>query len=165
MELNFDIRGNLKADKIIKISLETFENSFVNAFEDNSIRKDLFICYENYLKDLSKLMSWDFYQWIDGSYISSKSKPKDIDILTIVDYRDYEVNKKLLEQNFASFSGRKKYKVDAYIIAKYPQNHKKYIFTQSDLAYWSNLFGKTRVNRAKRQYKKGFIQLNFRQNG
>ena len=110
-------------------------------------------------------MTRGFYQWTDGSYISTKSKPKDIDILTIVDYRDYEENKAILEQNFASLSGRQKYNVDAYIIVNYPQNHKKHFITQSDLAYWSNLFGKTRVNRAKKQYKKGFIQLNFRKNG
>jgi len=31
--------------------------------------------------------------------------------------------------------------------------------------YWRNLFGKTKVNSAKKQFEKGIIQLNFTQNG
>ena len=41
------------------------------------------------------------------------------------------------------------------------ENHEKNIYTRSDLLYWRTLFGKTRVNRAKKQYEKGLIQLNF----
>ncbi len=100
MELNFDIRGNLKPTEIIEISMDTFQQTFVNAFKEESIRQQLFAFYE-------------------------------------------------------------KYKVDAYIVANYPENHKNHIFTKSDLLYWRSLFGKTRVNRAKKQYGKGLIQLNF----
>lgn len=164
MELNFDIRGHLKPYGIIEVSMEIFKENFVTVFEEESIRKQLFANYETYMNDLAKLITKDYYQWIDGSFVSTKKKPKDIDIVTILDYQDYEINKEVLEREFASFAGRKKYKVDAYIVAKYPENHKKYIFSQSDLFFWRNLFGKTRVNRAKKQYKKGIIQLNFKTN-
>jgi len=151
MELNFDIRGNLKPYEIIEISMEIFQKTFVNPFEEESIRQELFENYKNYMNDLLNLVEYDFYQLIDGSYVSTKKRPKDIDLVTILDYRDYEGNKEILEKEFASFAGRKKYKVDGYIM--------------SDLLYWRNLFGKTRVNRAKKQYEKGIIRLNYTNDG
>jgi len=162
MELNFDIRGNLKPYNIIEVSLDTFKQTFVTAFDEDSTRQQLFANYEKYMNGLVNHLSKEFYQWIDGSYISTKEKPKDIDFVTILDYKDYEANKVLLEKEFASFPVRKKYKVDAYLVANYPENHKKHIFTQSDLLYWRNLFGKTRVNRAKKQFEKGIIQINYK---
>lgn len=113
------------------------------------------------MADLSLLISKSFYQWIDGRFVSQKREPKDIDLVTILDFEDYEQHKNTLEKDFASFSGRKKYQVDAYIVANYPESHGKHIFTRSDLLYWKSLFGKTKVNRAKRQFEKGIIQLNF----
>jgi len=165
MELNFDIRGNLKPYEVIEISMEYFQETFVNAFDEESIRQELFENYNQYMKDFSELITKDFFQWIDGSYVSNKKKPRDIDLITVLDYRDYEENKAILEKEFASLAGRKKYKVDAYVVANYPENHKNHIFTKSDLLYWRNLFGKTRVNRAKKQFEKGIIQLNFKKNG
>ena len=120
MELNFDIRGNLKPYEIIEISMETFQKTFVNAFDEESIRQELFENYNRYMKDFSEIITRDFFQWIDGSYVSNKRKPKDIDLITILDYRDYEENKVLLEKEFGSIGRRKKYKVDAYVVANYP---------------------------------------------
>ena len=165
MELNFDIRGNLKPYEVVEISMESFQKIFVNAFDEESIRQELYENYNQYMKDLRGLITQDFFQLIDGSYTSTKKKPKDIDLVTVLDYRDYEENKAILEKGFTSLSARKKYKVDAYILVNYPENHKKHAFTKSDLLYWKNLFGKTKVNRAKKQYEKGIIQLNFKVNG
>ena len=161
MELSFDIRGNLKPYEIVEVSYDDFHKVFVEAFDEESTRAKLFNYYEKYVNDLSDILERNFYQWIDGSYISNRVSPRDIDLLTIVDYRDYDVNKSILEKKFASFEGRKNYNVDAYIISSYPDSHKRNIFTKSDLAYWRSLFSKTRANRAKKQFTKGFIQINF----
>ncbi len=121
MELNFDIRGNLKPYEVIEVSMEDFQKTFVNAFEEEAIRQELFENYNQYMKDFSSLITKSFFQWIDGSFVSNKKKPNDIDLITVLDYRDYEKNKGILEKEFASFSGRKKYKVDAYILAILPR--------------------------------------------
>ena len=161
MDFNFDIRGHLTPYKIIEAPIESLQTMFVDSFEENSIRHELWQNYNSYMDELSKVINHDFSQWIDGSFISKKQKPKDIDFITILDYRDYESSRTYLEKEFASFAGRKNFKVDAYIVSSYPKSHKKHIFTRSDLLYWRNLFGKTKVNRARKQYEKGFIQLNF----
>jgi hypothetical protein len=164
MEFNFDIRGNLKPYEVIEISSKEFQNTFVNSFDENSSRGQLFANYQFYMEELSKIVSKDFYQLIDGSFITNKTNPKDIDFITVLDYQDYESNKDFLEKEFASYAGRKKYNVDAYIVANYPENHKKHIFSKSDLLYWRNLFSKTRVSRDKKQYEKGIIQIKFNKN-
>lgn len=118
MMLNFDIRGNLQPYKIMEVSNSDFYEFFVQSFDIQSTRYELFNSYKK-----------------------------------------YELNKRVLQESFVSKNARSKYKVDAYIIPSYPMQHKRYMFTQADLAYWRNLFGKTRMNRAKKQFEKGIIQL------
>ena len=161
MEIKFDERGNLQPYEVIEISLETFEEVFVNAYQVESTRHRLYENYKIYTSDLKEILEREFYQLIDGSFVTKKNSPKDIDLVTVIDCRDYESNKKILESKFASFSGRANYKVDAYIISKYPENHKSHIIFRSDLLYWWDLFGKTRMNRVKKQFKKGIIRINY----
>ena len=72
MELNFDIRGNLKPYEIIKVTKEIFRTHFVDSFVNEQIRLELFLKYEKYMNDLSPLLSQDFYQWVDGSFVTNK---------------------------------------------------------------------------------------------
>ena len=87
------------------------------------------------MANLSRLLAQDFYQWIDGSFVTNKKTPNDIDVVTIISHLDYENNKKLLEQKYASSGARLNYNVDAYIVVNYPESHKKAFFTKSDLLY------------------------------
>lgn len=165
MDLSFDTRGNLKPYDIIELSLPEFTEYFVNSFNPDTTRKELFDKYQNYLADLNEVLRHRFFQWIDGSFITTTRNPKDIDLVSFVDYRDYEKSKKIIENRFSPRNSRETYTVDAYIAPKYPEGHRKYVIYHSDSLYWRNLFGKTRVNRAKRQFEKGIVQLNFEQNG
>ena len=165
MKLSFDIRGNLQPYEIIKVGLDEFQEYFVKSFESDSSRHEIFEKYLVYLQDLQKIIEGDFFQWIDGSFVSTKFAPRDIDLLTVIHYKDYEKNVKEIENRFASFNARKIYQVDAYVMADYPDSHSKHVFTQTDLLYWKNLFGQTRVSRSKKQFPKGFIQINFLKDG
>lgn len=165
MELNFDIRGNLHPYEIIQVSFKDFKKVFVDSFESDSTRQRLFEKYLVYLNDLQQILGADFFQWIDGSFVSTKYNPKDIDLLTVIHYQDYEKNIKEIEKAFSGQNARKLYEVDAYVMGNYPQGHTKYRFTQSDLLYWRSLFGTTRVSRSRRQFRKGFVQINFISDG
>jgi len=165
MELSFDIRGNLQPYKVITISFEDFQQAFVDSFDPESSRHRIFENYMNYLQELQNILRYDFHQWVNGSFVSNKVHPKDIDLVTVIDYRDHEKQRKNIERKFISRKARDIFNVDAYIVPQYPISHIRHSFYQSDLAYWRNLFGKTRVNRAKRQFEKGFVQLNFKKDG
>lgn len=88
MELVFDEKGNLKPYKAIEADLKIFESTFAT----NELRKDLYDKYLNYLLDLKKVIGQEtnFYQWLNGSYVSKREKPQDIDLVTFIDFQVYD---------------------------------------------------------------------------
>ena len=159
-ELKFDVRGNLPAGEILQMNIEDFKENFADRFSESN-RKEILKRFDKYLEDLRLLLNHDFYVWIDGSFVSKKHLPKDIDFVSVLDYRDYEKNEKIIDDFFSSKNARTVYQVDAYVIAEYPKDHKKHIFTKSDLIYWRHLFSGTKADRANKKHAKGFVQINF----
>ena len=103
----------------------------------------------------------NFRQWVNGSFVTKKFNPRDIDIVTFIPFEVYGKLKKEIEAKFTMKEAEKHYGVDAYTIRVYPADHKYYSATESDMAYWRQQFSKTKFNRAKKHYPKGFIELNF----
>lgn len=64
-------------------------------------------------------------------------------------------------KQFLGKAGKENYGIDGYIIRIYPVGHPKHVITQSDLVYWEDWFSKSRLNRRKRRFPKGFIELEF----
>ncbi|MEM7654760.1 MAG: hypothetical protein AAF399_01420 [Bacteroidota bacterium] len=104
-------------------------------FKADSTRHQLFQGYVRYNKDLKALLGNIRYtQWVDGSFISTKVNPRDIDLVSLIDHDlvdQYEVE---LER-FAKQSSKDTYGVDGYIVRIYPEGHSHYVRTQSDLIY------------------------------
>ena len=161
MDLYFDIRGNLSPEPTIiqSISMTDFESQFVAGFEENTARLRLFEVLQNYITDWQTYITTDVEQWVDGSFITTKHTPNDIDILTFIDYRDYDRCKAIIETKFIT-TATKVVGIDAYIVKTYPNDHPFYTIYKADYLYWLNHFGHTRLNRHKKQFKKGIIQLN-----
>jgi hypothetical protein len=143
MELTFDQRGNLLPYKKIKLELDEFRFLFVEKF-NNSRRNQIFKSYQKFLFDFSTVVSGNFVQWIDGSFVTSKEHPNDIDFVTFINHEVFDSKEKLIHENFRLEGARKKYGVDAYTIRQYPENHAKYMLYQSDLVYWLNWFSNTK---------------------
>lgn len=99
MALFFDENGYLNPYEPIEMGWETFEETFVF----NTHRSEIFNPYQDFLKILRGMPVGGFYQWVNGSFTSRKTFPKDIDFVTFVDanfYRRFE-NKLLdLAQQF-----------------------------------------------------------------
>lgn len=161
MELIFDQRGNLQPYEKIKLNLDEFEAFFVDNFPDNDQRKQIFDNYLKFVNDFSAKISSNFIQWINGSFVTAKEHPNDIDFVTIISYEIFESKEKLIHENFRLEGARKNYGVDAYTIRQYPKEHKKYMLYHSDWVYWYNWFSQTKKNRAKKKYSKGFIEIEF----
>ena len=161
MDIEFDEKGNLKPYGIIDLSEKEFYRFFVENYSTVSTRHKLYKSFQVYVENLLPLVSNGCSIWIDGSFISKKENPRDIDLVSIIDYSDYDLNKSVFETKFDPSNVRKEIGVDGYLIRKFPKNHPKYFITELDSVYWRNLFGKTKVNRSKKQFPKGIIQLNF----
>lgn len=163
MDLSFDIRGNLKPYQKNSLSLKEFKTYFVDTFDDiDQKRRQIWENYETFLKDFQLEVTPTFTQWIDGSFVSTKSHPSDIDFVTLIDYTIYEKYEKLIEEKFRMQHAKNYYKfIDAYTIKIYPENHQKHFITEYDLLYWERWFMETKKNRNKMRFPKGFIEIKF----
>jgi len=133
------------------IKFEDFENIFVNPFDNPNRRKFLF---ENFKKLWYKLekMGADFEIWIDGSFMTEKTEPKDIDMAIL--HTPEQINrlssekKEILKYLFANPQGTKsRCCCDVYFI---PNIH------PAEMNYWKNWFGYSR-NKQPRGIAKLFI--------
>lgn len=161
MEFSFDIRGHLKPYKRIEISYEDFKEFFVNSFEKDSLRHRIFENYEKYTQDFREKVTGNFRQWINGSFVSNKTNPNDIDLVNLVDYQIVEKKESVIRGKFIKEIVPKNYGIDAYLVIIYPENHKLHKWTRSDLLHWNDWFTRSRMNKQKKRYPKGYIEIIF----
>jgi len=79
MLFSFDIRGNLLPTQRVHLSFETFKATFVDSFELESTRHQIFENYCRFLDDFSTSITPKFTHWINGSFVSNRVNPNDID--------------------------------------------------------------------------------------
>lgn len=165
MNLSFDVKGYLKPYKKIEIRFGEFKHIFVDNFDKSSSRHQLFKNYEKYITAFNKEITTNYVQWIDGSFVTAKENPKDIDFVTLINFDIFEENEQLIESKFRlkgasiTFEG-----IDAYTLKVYPEHHKRRRITEFDKSYWLNWFSETKKNRLKKKFPKGFVEIKFGEN-
>ena len=88
MEFSFDIHGFLKPYGKVITDFASFEAGFVEPFEADSTRHQLFQGYVRYNEDPKQLLgSIRYTQWVDGSFVSTKINPLDIDLVSLIDHK------------------------------------------------------------------------------
>jgi len=155
MEITFDKNGYLTPYDIVSSDLETLEEYFVKAFPGSETREPLFQNYVQYVNDLKNHITPQFTQWIDGSFITRKLNPKDIDLVTFIDARVFQEKEQLLE-DYWSFSLEDK-GLDAYLLAHYEGDATaNRTITEIYQEEWRKRFILDRFGNAK-----GFLELQF----
>lgn len=153
--MEFDIYGNLQPSEIILTDWTTFETTFVSSFPKSATRAPLFSDFSTYMLNVKSVIHGDFHQWIDGSFITNKLNPKDIDFVIFINFKDYINNQieidRLREMRNVHGSG-----MDGYFVPVYPDNHPKRFLFEADQLQWQHLFGRSRTDK-----KKGFIELRY----
>lgn len=159
--LQFDNKGHLFPYKIHDLKLDEIRHIFVDAFPESETRKRLFENYLDWVFDFQRDIFPYFTQWIDGSFVTQKLNPKDIDFVTFLDWKVYEIREKYKAlDKFWSFSNEDK-GLDAYIMAEFPEKHNRHKEFLSVWSGWSMRYGHTRKDEQQRAYPKGFIQVIF----
>lgn len=91
--------------------------------------------------------------------MTKKVNPGDIDFISFIDSAIInQLGSKL--DDFKYPNSEKKYGVDAYIIEEFPEGHQKRAVFVHDMAYWIDLFTKTRRIHGNR-LSKGFLEVSF----
>lgn len=157
--LTFNHSGLLVPDNKISSTIEELEEEFVMNIPTTR-RIEIFESYVKYNEEFKKVCKLEVLnQWINGSYVTKKNNPGDIDLLTFLDFETIsQLGSKL--DDFKYPNSELIYGVDAYIIETYPENHKDRFKFVSDKAYWMDRFTKTRRIRGNR-LSKGFLEISF----
>lgn len=137
-----------------KMSIEDFENTFVKEFNTSQTRRkiyDSFIVWKEQLVQKFKIHEI----WIDGSFVTKKINPNDVDIVVFVHAIDF--NNLAKEWNLISSSDN----IDAYMTLAVCEESEKTIEAQvywqfvNHRNYWRGQFGFDRND-----YPKGIVVLN-----
>lgn len=159
--LAFNEYGLLPPGKPIITSLDLFEKTFVTDFESKT-RVPLFKHYQHYVATLQTIIGNEFYQWIDGSYVTKKENPNDLDVVTFIDFTIAEKYKKQLK-NFQYPNSVEKFNIDGYLVRVFDDDHPKRIAFQSDKLYWWHLFEKVKGLKSRKKFKKGFLEIHYKE--
>lgn len=96
-------------------------------------------------------------QLIDGSFISQKELPKDIDFVTFFDYKIYEREERFLDK-YWTFSLENE-GLDSYLVKTYPKEHIDYPKYFKFLEKWQERYQSIKHN--DKQLQKGFLKIIF----
>lgn len=134
MKFKFDKKGFIAPPDTYDLSVEEFQMIFVDDFLDSETRLMLFNSYQIYTERMRKEITDTFTQWIGGSFTTQKRNPRDIDLVSFIQYETYEEKSQLLEEKFRKNTFRE-YGLDAYIVSHYPKGHQKYPLYQGNMLY------------------------------
>ncbi len=161
--LEFDEKGYLKPAANIPATLETVRTEFVLNFPTSTTRLDLFLNLILFCQKLLHLVQQnEILLWIDGSFVTKKINPADIDVVMFLDDAISQQHKAPLEL-FKYPRSLELFSVDAYVVNVFSENHPNHFVTRADRAHWLEWFSKTATNRYGKKMPKGFLELNISQ--
>lgn len=155
--LQFDRLGYLTPYDAISTDLQTLERVFVEEFGESITRRRLFESFRQYNDQIKTTLpaGAEFRQWIDGSFVTQKRNPNDIDVVTFIDFGLYEQYESFFDSlRQLRHSGKKG--IDGYFVRVYPIDHPNYRLYDLDRADWS-----FRFNTPKPKGNKGFLELTY----
>lgn len=158
MEISFDVKGNLTPYHSIEVSFTVFYKTFVDNFSSSTSRHRIFQVFEKFILQFQEEMLKEFVIWIDGSFVTKKENPNDIDLLVFLDFDFYKKNEKKLSE-YKTLSFWKETGLDLYFLIEYPEDNKNKFISDIDKIYWLNQFSKTSPDSKGKQFSKGFIQI------
>jgi hypothetical protein len=136
-------------------------------FSDSESRLLLQSNLEAFLGKFKTIYPSQFLLWVDGSFISLKPNPKDLDLVLELDWfpsLSFNIAKDQQEWRYLmAFSKDQKsqafveLKIDAYMIINYPEGHNRRKIYALEKAYWENFFS----NDDRVKAKKGFLKIQF----
>jgi hypothetical protein len=140
-------------------SIDEVQEHLVLPFSDPTSRNEIYTGLE-YLIESLKMLGRKMELWLDGSFVSEKHNPGDIDLVVVITIQDYKsMTQGELELLYKYTSGGDTKKIcncDSYLLLTCSDSHgneeEKNLLKQDEM-YWLNQFGTDRANVAKGMVK------------
>jgi hypothetical protein len=128
--------------------LDYFEKTFVSPYSFSSSRRMIFNDYLRYSKKFAEEYCYQWIQWIDGSFITDKLNPNDIDVVNFIQYSEaLEKRKNDFNQFKRKFGSIANYQTDGFLVIL--DNIARKNVNQNEINYWQKIFSTTRNNERK----------------
>ncbi len=157
--ITFDEKGYVHPYEVIEMTLEEFEQTFVESMEDSGHRKQLFTNYLRLMQDFRAALGIPFFQWVNGSFTTKKLYPGDIDVVSFIEYDQFARKLAVLDRFYSI--GKSSYDTDLHFAATCKWNHRYHERAVSDEAYWKDIFGYSKPDDNGLRYPKGIIKIKF----
>jgi hypothetical protein len=127
------------------MTLDDLDELCVAQFYSSTTREEIFNTLTKLVGNLSKV-NIDGDLWIDGSFLTKKTNPADVDVVLVIDNNAYEQANEEQEQAIKEldsndWSGGI---CDSYILVVYDSSDALYWFGEYMRAYWIRQFGFSR---------------------
>ena len=156
--LNFDQHGFLYPHSGQSTDTANFYSQFVANFPTSRTRATLYHEWTKYNQLLRKEVGDSFEQWINGSFVTSKLNPKDIDVVSFIPAHLYERHEGVLDKFWSDTWEDEG--VDAYIVRVYPPDDARFISaTQIDYQQWARRYSSTKPDMNFVSHPKGFLTM------
>lgn len=156
--LHFNIDGYLSPDRGHEISVAELEPLLVLGLPGAPKRARLLQTYFQWAEEVSTQITPTFEVWMDGSFVTRVSEPHDIDLLLLLPHTIWDEKEEAIERLIEHYR-KLPDPLDIYKLIRYPPDHPYYFTTISDQAEWIHWFTRTRPNRRRKAFSKGFIIL------
>lgn len=155
LSLNFNGDGYLAAG-LHPLDEAQFEATFVTSFPHSTTRGDILVGYRRHAGEITAIVG-DCEQYVDGSFVTNKNDPGDVDLLMLIDASVVDAIPPHLKPLFKALVAGKLTKAthhcDAYYCPVYPETHPAYEQGRQQRKYWMGEFGYDR-----KDVPKGIVQ-------
>jgi hypothetical protein len=160
-KFSFDKHGNIVPYEVHPVSIIELEEEFVLPFTKSVTRGDILEGHNNYIIELFQILEQNFFQWLDGSFVTQKLDPNDIDVINFVHYSELTNEKAHSLRRFLTHIGNPKeeFKVDGFLVPVYEPTDPRFSITKAKYNEWRLIFGNDRNGNPK-----GLLQLDLIQN-
>jgi hypothetical protein len=146
--MSFNSKGYLDPG-LYPMSLDEIEKTFVTPFPHSSTRQIVMNGFRQHTADLIAIIK-EYMQFIDGSFVSNKNDPGDIDLVCFIDGDVIDnlspSDKVKIRSLFLGPLTKASHNCDAYFCPCYPETHKNYQHYRAQRKYWMGEFGYDRVD-------------------
>lgn len=132
------------------MSLEQIKETCVTNFPLSSTRERIMISLESLVTEL-ETHNVRTEVWIDGSFLTEKTNPEDVDLVLCTDGQVYDQGTQEQRTLLESINGNLKATLncDSYIFLEYPKEHHLYEIGAEMREYWLRQFGTSRRDEPK----------------
>lgn len=154
----FDANGLLPTG-LVKVTAEQVHEHFVVPFTTSTSRQRLYDQWLLHRQAIEAIVPIE-RQWLNGSYVTSRVDPGDIDVVTFIDGETLNAlgapQRAILDDLADGHSTRDRWGIDSFVVPTYAEGHPDRTAARKAEGYWRRMW--TNV-KGSNTLTKGFLEV------